>query len=82
MKLICRDALKGEFTCRGFHKKLCRCYEPHEPHEHDNHLINDAYKCTPYLGEVRDTGVRCECIPVGLEYYMREIIKKEEENDR
>jgi len=80
MRLICTASLNGTLTCAGFHKGYCKCYEPHEPHEHDCNLRSYRYKCSPYYErpnyDSSKEGNDCICIPVGLEYYMKEIIKK------
>lgn len=90
MKLICAGALENENGVIDKHcTTYCRCHEPHEPHEHDGELNKDehgiTYECRPYFEETGDIDMNdpgiCTCVPVTLEYYMKKIIKKDEEKN-
>ena len=75
MKVICIGALTNEAT--KLCKKNCMCHEPHKPHEHDDKP--GILKCAYSIFDI-NSKCKCACVPIGLEYYMREIIKKHEES--
>jgi hypothetical protein len=71
MKYVCRAYANGK-ECDEAH---CKHNKPHEWVNLDK--IGDlGSDCYDY------TNTRCDCVPIGLEYYMKEIIKKHEEKSR
>ncbi len=66
MKYIAKCVEQHYFKCGN--KEFCLHAKPHEWRTSTSHCYNDH-------------GNECDCIPVGLEYYMKEIIKKNEEDN-
>ncbi len=68
MKYIARCVEKSDYSCGN--REFCSHAKPHnwitEGHNIDGNCYNNH-------------GTECDCFPVSIEYYMKEIIKKHEE---
>jgi hypothetical protein len=82
MKYICRlFANDPNARCSNIYGGYnnCRHSKPHEWIEETIDLSSAEYCFNRGIS----IETECDCVPVGLEYYMKEIIKKEEtKNDR
>ncbi len=76
MKLLCKAMIRdGECPYRElpcFHGQLHK--QKTEEEKSKTYIDNGNWGCD-------DRGMYCACVPVGLEYYMKEAIKKHEENE-
>ncbi len=70
MKYICRAYANGK-KCENV--DYCKHNKPHEWVDLVSGLGNGCYDYT---------NTKCDCVPLDLEYYMREIIKEHEEKSR